>query len=45
MIRPVQTNKKQPVNPEVKQKNIQELLATILAFISVFVFFVKILFF
>ena len=45
MIRPIQNNKKQPVNPEAKQKSIQELLATILAFISVFVFFVKILFF
>lgn len=45
MILPVQANKKQAVKPEVKQKNIQELLATILAFIGVFIFFVKILFF
>ncbi len=45
MIRPGSSNKIQINCSEKTQKSTPELLATILAFISVFVFFFKILFF
>ena len=45
MIRPKSLNKKQVPDPGKKQKKILELVATLLAFMSVFVFFLKILFF
>lgn len=46
MIRQEQAIKKSNKNPEKQHKrSIPEILATILAFISVFIFFVKILFF
>jgi len=44
MIWPESSNKKQLKDPEEQQKNIPELLATILAFVGVFIFLVKILF-
>ncbi len=45
MIYPDKFIKKQFTNREKPSKNIPELLATILAFVSTFIFFFKILFF
>lgn len=45
MIRPAITNEVQVSKLKKKQAYILELLATTLAFVSVFIFFVKILFF
>jgi len=44
MIWPESANKNPLDNLEEQQKNIPELLATILAFVGVFIFLVKILF-
>ncbi len=45
MTRPDISNKKTINHPEEKQKNLPELLALVLAFVSAFIFFFKILFF
>lgn len=45
MTRPEASTKNPIIDPEKQQKNIPELLAIVLAFVSVFVFFFKILFF
>lgn len=42
MIRPVKSNKFN--DPEEQPKSLPEQLATLLAFVSVFIFFIKILF-
>jgi len=44
MIRPEVSTKNKIVVPAKQQSNIRRILATILAFISVFIFFLKILF-
>ena len=44
MIYPKTANKVQISNPEKQQKNVQEHLAILLAFLTVFIFFIKILF-